>query len=85
MGIRKIRNYTLARPFRPFLFHMDDGQTHLITHHEIIITKTIVVAVDKNGDAVYLVPEAISAITYYKEKAATKRTRTKRARTKKAS
>jgi hypothetical protein len=85
MGIREIRNYALARPFRPFLFQLDDGQTHLITHPEIIIAKTIVVAVDNNGDAVHLAPEAISAITYYKERATTKRTRAKRTRTKKAS
>jgi hypothetical protein len=85
MKVDEIQKHVLRRPFRAFNFHLDNGKTHLITHPEIIITEKVVVAVDEDGDAVYLAPEAISAITYYKERAETKRTRIKRARTKKAS
>jgi hypothetical protein len=44
-----------------------------------------VVAVDKDGNAVYLAPEAISAITYYKKRTPAKRARTKRIRIRKTS
>jgi len=85
MEIEEIRKHIVRHPFRNFIIHLDNGKTYLITHPEIIITEKVVVAVDEDGDAVYLAPEAISAITYYKERAATKRTRAKRTRTKKAS
>jgi len=64
---------------------MDNGKTHIITHPEIIITETIVVAVDDDGDAVYLAPEAISAISRYKNETAPKRMPAKRTRTRRAS
>jgi hypothetical protein len=83
MEIEEIRKHVVRHPFRSFIIHLDNGKTYLITHPEIIITEKVVVAVDKDGDAVYLAPEAISAITYYKERAAAKRTRAKRTRTKK--
>ncbi|GEM_PF-2175859 len=85
MQLEEIRKHVLVRPFRPFIIHMDNGKTHLITHPEIIISEIIVVAVDKDGDAVYLAPEAISAITYYKKRTPAKRARTKRTRTRKTS
>jgi hypothetical protein len=85
MQLEEIRKHVLVRPFRPFIIHMDNGKTHLITHPEIIISEIIVVAVDKDGNAVYLAPEAISAITYYKKRTPAKRARTKRIRIRKTS
>jgi hypothetical protein len=85
MELDEIRRHALVRPFRPFIIHMDNGQKHVITHPEIIITEKIVVAVDRDGDAVYLAPEAISVITYTKVSSRPKRTAAKRKRTKKAS
>jgi len=85
MEIEEIRKHVLRRPFRPFIFHLDNGTTHLITHPEIIITEKAVVAVDKDGDAVYLAPEAISAVTYYKGRIPAKRTRAKQPRKRKIS
>jgi hypothetical protein len=85
MKVEEIRKHLLRRPFRPFLIHLDNGKTHLITHPEVIITEMVVVAVDDEGDAVYLAPEAISAITYYKKPTSLKRTRTRRTRTRKTS
>ena len=84
MELEEIRKHTAVRPFKPFIIHMDNGKTHIITHPEIIITETIVVAVDEDGDAVYLAPEAIGAISRYKNPTASKRMPVKRARTPKA-
>lgn len=85
MNLEEIRKHVTRRPFKPFIIHMDNGKTHLIPHPEIIVTESVVVAVDDDGDAVYLAPEAISAITYMKASARPKRTATKRKQTKKAS
>jgi hypothetical protein len=85
MELEEIRKHLVVRPFKPFIIHMDNGKTHIITHPEIIITETIVVAVDEDGDAVYLAPEAISAISRYKNPTKPKRLTSKRTRTKKAS
>jgi len=85
MELEEIRKHVIRRPFRSFIFHLDNGTTHLITHPEIIITEKVVVAVDNDGDAVYLAPEAISAITYYKGRTPAKRTRTRRTGTRKTS
>ncbi len=85
MELEEIRKHVIRRPFRAFIFHLDNGTTHLITHPEIIITEKVVVAVDKDGDAVYLAPEAISAVTYYKGRLPVKRTRARQPRTRKSS
>ena len=85
MGLEEIRKHSRVRPFRPFIIHMDDGKTHIITHPEIIITETIVVAVDEDGDAVYLAPEAISAISHYKNPTKPKRLPPRRTRIRKTS
>jgi hypothetical protein len=85
MEVEEIRKHLLRRPFRPFLIHMDNGKTHLITHPEVIITEMVVVAVDEDGDAVYLAPEAISEITYQKKPIKSSRTQSRRVRSRKAS
>jgi len=84
MELEQIRKHTTVRPFKPFIIHMDSGKTHIITHPEIIITETIVVAVDDDGDAVYLAPEAISAISRYKNQTESERIPVKRTRTRKS-
>lgn len=85
MELEEIRKHAMVRPFKPFIIHMDNGKTHIIMHPEIIITETIVVAVDEDGDAVYLAPEAISAISRYKEQTKLRRARSKRTRSRKTS
>jgi hypothetical protein len=81
MNLEEIRKHVIRRPFKPFIIHMDNGKTHLIPHPEIIVTESVVVAVDDDGDAVYLAPEAISAISYMKKAAARpKRSAAKRKR-----
>lgn len=85
MELEEIRKHTAVRPFKPFIIHMENGKTHIITHPEIIIIETIVVAVDEDGDAVYLAPEAIRAISRYKTQSRTKPGPAKRTRTRRVS
>ncbi|MDZ7290194.1 MAG: hypothetical protein ONB44_23905 [candidate division KSB1 bacterium] len=82
MQVEEIRKRLSVRPFRPLLIHLDNGTTHLITHPEIIITETIVVALDKDGEAVYMAPEAISEITQPPKLSLPKRPRKRRVRKK---
>ncbi|MDZ7260904.1 MAG: hypothetical protein ONB05_02130 [candidate division KSB1 bacterium] len=62
MEVNEIRALVTQRPFRPFEIHLDNGETHLITHPEIIITEYIIAAVDKKGKLVLIAPEAVSSI-----------------------
>jgi hypothetical protein len=64
MDVEEIRKTTKARPFKPFEIHLDNGDFHLVTHPEIIITDTIIAAVDQNGKMVLIAPEAVSSIKY---------------------
>lgn len=74
MEVKEIRQLVSTRPFRPMIFHLENGGSQLISHPEIIITESIVVAVDDDGEAVYITPEAITSITYRKHsKSATRR------------
>ncbi len=66
MEVNEIRKLVSTRPFRPIIFHLEDGGSQLVTYPEIIITESIVVAVDDDGEAVYITPEAISSISYHK-------------------
>lgn len=62
MEVNEIRKFLAAHPFKPFEIHLDNGETQLITHPEVIVTDTLIVAVDKNGEVVFMASEAISAI-----------------------
>jgi hypothetical protein len=59
MEVEEIRKTTKA-----FEFHLDNGDVHLITHPEIIITNAIIAAVDQDGKMVLIAPEAVSSIKY---------------------
>ncbi|MDZ7369002.1 MAG: hypothetical protein ONB43_24575 [candidate division KSB1 bacterium] len=85
MKIEEVRKHLLRRPSRSFIIHLDNGKTPLITHPEVIIMEMVVVAVDEEGDAVCLAPEAICAIAYYKKTTLSKRNRARRTRTRKTS
>jgi hypothetical protein len=64
MQVSEIRKQLSVRPFKPIEIHLDNGETYVITHPEVIVTDIIIVAVDDNGEVVYIAPEAISAIKY---------------------
>jgi len=64
MEVEEIRKTTRARPFRPFEFHLDNGDIHPVTHPEIIITDTLIVTVGQDGKVVLITPESVSSINY---------------------
>ena len=68
MDVNEIRKQLRIRPFKPLEIHLDNGDRYLVTHPEVVVTDSIVVAVDEQGEAIYMAPEAISAIKLAKVK-----------------
>jgi hypothetical protein len=66
MHTEQIRKQFAMRPYKSLEIHLDNGEMYEITHPEIIVTDMVVVAVDKNGEVIYIAPEAISAIKFSK-------------------
>ncbi len=64
MQVEEIKKTISARPFKAFEFHLDNGDILLVTHPEIIITETLIVAVDQDGKVMLIAPEAISSIKF---------------------
>jgi hypothetical protein len=64
MNIEEIRKVGRQRPFRPFWFHLDNGQKLPIRHSEIIVTPQLIMTVDDDGKAVLIAPEAVTSIEY---------------------
>ena len=79
MKISQIRELVNARPFKPIVFHLDNGKRQLIKNPQFIVTKVVVAAVDDKGLPVFMTPESIVAIKYFRR---TKRLRRKRVATK---
>jgi hypothetical protein len=64
MDINVIRKVLSDRPFKPIVFHLENGEKQLIKHPEIIVTDVMIVAVDDDGLPVFIKPEAVSAIRH---------------------
>jgi len=64
MDIEVIRKTLNERPFKAIVFHLENGEKHVIRHPEIIVTEIYVLAVDDEGLPVFIKPEAITAIHY---------------------
>jgi len=64
MNLEVIRKYVSARPFKPLVFHLENGEQQLVKHPEILVTEIVIIAVDDEGLPVIIAPEAISAIHY---------------------
>jgi hypothetical protein len=62
MEVSEFRKFLAMRPFEPIEICLDNGQKQLITHPEVIVTDSIIVAVDANGDAIFISPQAVSAV-----------------------
>ncbi len=62
MNLNVIRRFVNSQPFKPLVFHLDNGEKQLIKHPEIIVTEDMIIAVDDDGLPVILAPEAISSI-----------------------
>ncbi|UCE05745.1 MAG: hypothetical protein JSW07_19470 [bacterium] len=67
MEVAKIKKTISARPFKSFEFHLDNGEIHLVTHPEIVITDTIIAAIDQDGKMVLITPEAVSSIKFIRK------------------
>jgi hypothetical protein len=79
MKISQIRELVNARPFKPIIFHLDNGKKQLIKNPQFIVTKAMVAAVDDKGLPVFMTPESIVDIRHHSR---TKHLRRKRVATK---
>ncbi|MEK7727082.1 MAG: hypothetical protein AAB354_01650 [candidate division KSB1 bacterium] len=64
MNLEMIRKYVNARPFKPLVFHLENGDKQLVKHPEIIITEVVIMAADEKGFPVVIAPEAVTSIHY---------------------
>lgn len=73
MQLDVIRRFVNVRPFKPLVFHIDNGEKQVIKHPEIIVTADMIIAVDDEGLPVIIAPEAVSSI--HRAKNTTRRAR----------
>jgi len=64
MDVQEIRKVASQRPFKPFWFHLDNGQKHFIKHPEIIVSNQLIMTVDEDNKAVLIAPEAVTSIEF---------------------
>lgn len=64
MNVDKIREVVRRQPFKPFVFHLDNGAKHMVKHPEIAIGNEFIMTVDKDGKSVLIAPEAVSSIEF---------------------
>lgn len=64
MDLEVIRQTLNKRPFEPLVFHLENGDKHVIRHPEIVVTDVMVMAADDDGLPVLIRPEAITSIHY---------------------
>lgn len=64
MNVNEIRRLVQQRPFKPLVFHLDNGEKQIVNHPEIIVTEMMIVSVDDHGQLIYIAPEAVSAVRY---------------------
>ncbi len=77
MNLEVIRKYVSARPFKPLVFHLENGEKQIVKYPEIIVTEVVIMAADDEGLPVIIAPEAISAIHYAPNKPSRPRGRRK--------
>lgn len=77
MKLELIRKYVSARPFKPLVFHLENGDKQIVKHPEIIITEIVIMAADDRGFPVIIAPEAVTSIHYAPEKVRRARSRKK--------
>ena len=64
MNVEKIREVVRQRPFKPFVFHLDNGEKHFVKHPEIAVGIEFIMTVDENGHSVLIAPEAVTSIEF---------------------
>jgi hypothetical protein len=65
MTVEKIREVVRRRPFKSFVFHLDNGEKHFVKHPEIVVSIEFISTVDENGHGVLITPEAVTSIEFY--------------------
>ncbi len=64
MNVDEIRKIARRRPFKPFLFHLDNGEKYAVRHPEIVVGNELVVTVDDNGKIIMISPEAVTLMEF---------------------
>jgi len=62
MKISEIRKLLSARPFKPIVFRLGNGEKQLITDPQFLVTATKIIVVDRKGLPVFLTPKSIISI-----------------------
>jgi hypothetical protein len=64
MSVEEIRQVVRQRPFKPFVFHLDNGQKYSIKHPGIIVSNQLIMTMDDNAKAIFIAPEAVTSIEF---------------------
>jgi hypothetical protein len=64
MNVEKIREVVRRRPFKPFWFHLDNGQKYAVRHSEIVVGNELIMTLDEYGKSVLIAPEAVTSIEF---------------------
>ncbi len=64
MNVEEIRKVARRRPFKPFMFHLDNGEKYAVKHPEIVVGNELVVTVDDDGKIIMIAPEAVTLMEY---------------------
>ncbi|MGH7454122.1 MAG: hypothetical protein ACRENG_22405 [bacterium] len=64
MNVEEIRKVVRRRPFKPFVFHLENGEKNVVKHPEIAIGNELIMTVDENGKSVLIAPEAVTSIEF---------------------
>jgi len=65
MTVQEIRQIVKQQPFKPFIFHLDNGERHPIKSPEIIVSNALIMSVDDKGKSILIAPETVTAIEFY--------------------
>lgn len=71
MSVDEIRKVVKQRPFKPFVFHLDNGEKQAVLHPEIVVGNEIIVAIDENGQSIMIAPEAVNSIEFKQSESVT--------------
>lgn len=64
MNIEEIRQVVKRKPFKPFVFSLDNGEKHAVKHPEIIVTDVLIMTVNDQGKPVLIASEAVTSIEF---------------------
>jgi hypothetical protein len=64
MDVERIREVVRRRPFKPIVFHLENGEKHFVKHPEIVVGIEFIMTVDETGHSVLITPEAVSSIEF---------------------